>query len=136
MNSKHLSLQSYPAGTIISTHRGLYKHVGLLAESQLGLERRVISLNPGPVGQQVKEESLASFTQGKDWVVEPTEAALPASVILGRARSGQHPPYSWIGFNCEHFVRFAHGQATKSPQIRAWAGVVLAGLVVYRLSRS
>jgi hypothetical protein len=38
-------------------------------------------------------------------------------------------PYSWITFNCEHFVRHAHDVAVESPQLKRWA--TLAGVFAF-----
>jgi hypothetical protein len=42
---------------------------------------------------------------------------LPPEVVLHRARSIQGRACSLTDFNCEHFVRHAHGVEIKSPQL-------------------
>lgn len=116
---------SLPAGTLVSVSRGLYRHVGLLTEPTGGWERQVISLNPGQFGYQVVEEPLSTFARGKPVRAEPTRTALPDWAVLARARSGQHPAYDWLGFNCEHFARFALGQPIESPQLKFWTVATL-----------
>ncbi len=121
-----------PAGTVVTTSRGLYGHVGILTEPTYGTERRVISLNPGPLGNQVLEESLSTFSRGKPIKALPTKTAAPSWVVLSRARSGQHPPYAWMTFNCEHYVNFALGTPIRSPQIAFWSLAAMALLVLNR----
>jgi len=125
-------LQHLPAGTVVTTSRGLYSHVGLLTEETFGVERWVISLNPGPLGSQVREEPLSTFSQGKRVVALPSNFKPAPWAVLARARSGQHPPYSWVNFNCEHFASFARGVPIKSPQIAFWG---LAAAALFVLSR-
>ncbi len=127
---KHISPLA-PPGTIVSAGRGLYRHVGLLTEVVHGHPRRVISLNPGPLGYQVVEEDLAQFARGQDVTVMSLWGGLPGEEVLRRARSGQHQPYAWTLFNCEHFVRFAHALPLESPQLKAWA--LLGGLAAIML---
>jgi hypothetical protein len=126
-------LQPYPPGAVVSVWRGFYHHVALLAEAPPGFERRVISLNPGPPGTQLREETVSEFARGKEVVVRSTPRVLHPHWVLARARSGQHPPYSWLEFNCDHFVRFAHGVPVESPQLQAWVAVGLLGAVLLAL---
>lgn len=121
------SLTTLPAGTVVAVSRGLYRHVGLLAEATENQERNVISLNPGSPCRQLIEEPISMFARGKSVQVVPIAPALPSWSILARARSGKHPQYSWAAFNCEHFVRFALGHKLESPQLAMWA---IIGLVV------
>lgn len=126
------NLHLLPAGTVVTTSRGLYSHVGILTEPTFGAERRVISLNPGPLGSQVLEEPLSAFARGKPVKALPSKTALQPRAILARARSGQHPTYSWVTFNCEHFVNFALGVPVRSPQIAFWG---LAAMALVALNR-
>ncbi|HEX6706061.1 MAG TPA: lecithin retinol acyltransferase family protein [Albitalea sp.] len=125
-----LHYQLLPAGTVVSVQRPGYRHFGLLAEASPWGPRRIISLNPGPLDQQVSEESMEVFAQGEPLRVEPMTGRFEAAVVLARARSGRHQPYSTLAFNCEHFVRFAHGLPLESPQIRA-AVALVAGAVLF-----
>jgi len=120
------SLSTLPAGTVVAVSRGLYKHVGLLTEPVVNQERHVISLNPGGPRRQVIEEPISVFARGQSVQVVPMDSALPNWSVLARARSRQHPHYSWVTFNCEHFVRFALGHKLESPQLAIWA---IIGLV-------
>ena len=52
--------------------------------------------------------------------------------VIRRARLLTGHPYSLLGFNCEHFVRIAHGLRPESPQVRGWAllALITAGLAL------
>jgi hypothetical protein len=123
------AIHHLPPGTVVSVFRGLYSHIGILTESVYGQERHVISLNPGWPGAQVIEEPLSQFSRGKPVSALPSRTSSPAWVTLSRARSGQHPPYSWVNFNCEHFVNFALGTPIRSPQLVLW-GIATAALLM------
>lgn len=130
-NAMSIILANMPPGTIISVERGLYRHFGVLAELVAGRERQVLSFNPGPVGRQVVEESLSAFCRAEVPRIEPPFSQVAPSVVLARARSGQHPDYSWMFFNCEHFVRFAHGLRPESPQAATWGMLLGMAAIVY-----
>jgi hypothetical protein len=114
------ALATLPAGIVVSTHRGLYRHVAILTEPRPGQERRVLSLNPE--AQRV-EEPLSVFGGGQPVMFHAPPADTPAWIVLARARSGLHPRYSWTEFNCEHFVCFAFGVPLKSPQLQRIAAI-------------
>lgn len=48
---------------------------------------------------------------------------LSQETVMQRARLKQGQAYSWTNFNCEHFVRYAHGLPIESPQLRQWSFV-------------
>jgi hypothetical protein len=122
-----------PAGTVVSVDRGLYRHFGILAERLPGLERRVISLNPEA---QLAEEPLSLFCRGQQPTWHQPLSAAYAPEVLTRARSGNHPGYSWTNFNCEHFVCFAFGVPLDSPQVRRFATLAAFAALSYVLTRT
>jgi hypothetical protein len=131
----HCQLLAIPSGTVVSADRGLYRHVGILTEPMLGLERHVISLDPE---MQLLEEPLSVFGRGQPVLLHPPLSTLQPSVVLARARSGDHPLYAWTEFNCEHFVCFAFGVPLSSPQLQrlaAFAALTAASLLVLRARR-
>lgn len=115
------------AGAVVAADRGLYTHVGILTEPLPGMERRVISLNPA---KQVVEEPLTVFARGQPLRIQGALSSMHPSVVLARARSGQHPRYSWTEFNCEHFLCFAFGVPLQSPQLQKWVALVGLAAVV------
>jgi hypothetical protein len=120
MTNQNQLLAISPA-TVVSADRGLYRHVGLLAEPVPGRERHVVSLNPGT---GLLEEPLSVFGRGQPLVLQLALSSLHPSIVLARARSGQHRSYSWTEFNCEHFLCFAFGTPLHSPQLQRFVGVV------------
>ena len=126
-------LPAAPAGTVVSVDRGLYRHFGILTEPQLGRERHVISLNPEA---QLAEEPLSLFCRGQQPGWHPPLSAISSQEVLSRARSRNHPAYSWTNFNCEHFVCFAFGVPLDSPQVRRFAALAAFAALSYMLSRT
>ncbi len=126
-------LPAAPAGTVVSVDRGLYRHVGILAEPHPGRERRVISLNPEA---QLAEEPLSLFCRRQQPAWHPPLSAASAREVLSQARSGNHPAYSWTNFNCEHFVCFAFGVPLDSPQVRRFAALAAFAALSYVLTRT
>ena len=113
--------------------RGLYRHFGILTESQLGRERHVISLNPEA---QLAEELLSLFCRGQQPEWHPPLSAVSAREVLSRARSGNHPAYAWTNFNCEHFLCFAFDVPLDSPQVRRFAALAAFAALSYALTRA
>ncbi len=113
-------------GTVLRIDRGLYSHVALLGQWRDSSSRAVLTLGPGPL----EEVAFEDFAAGKPVVVEGYLGSLHPSEVLDRARKLGARTYSWLGFNCEHFVRAAHGLNPISPQLqRAVAFVGLALLL-------
>lgn len=113
---------SLPPGTIVRVRLPLYEHVGLLGDSVLDGERTVVAFSARAGG--FDELPLSQFAGGHDVVLGGYLGGLPPDVVMERARSKKGQPYSWFAFNCEHFVRFAHGVAIESPQLQQWAWAV------------
>ncbi len=128
-------LPNIPAATVVSVNRGLYEHRGLLTEAVPGQERRVISLNPGAPGEQLREQPISAFAMGQPVKFHPPWSALPAPIVLARARSSARPLYSWTDFNCEHFLCHAFGITPQSPQLRQITTLVAAAATVVLVAR-
>lgn len=112
-------------GTVLRIDRGLYSHVAILGQWRDSRKRSVLTFGPGPL----EEVAFEDFAAGKPVVVEGYLGSLHPSEVLDRARRLGARTYSWISFNCEHFVRAAHGLNPKSPQLqRAFA---IAGLALW-----
>ena len=118
-------VRAYPAGTVIRVSRGLYDHVALLGEQQMARERSVLAFSAE--GDGFVEQPFGAFADGRKVTVDGYPGDLPSTVVLTRARAMQGVKYSWANFNCEHFVRQAHGVPVKSPQLHQWA--FLGGLI-------
>lgn len=115
-----------PAGTVVGVRCGFYSHVGLLGEVNPFQERRVISLS----SSGYREEALSSFVGQREFFVEGYFGNLPAWLVLQRARQLRGKKYSWLGYNCDHFVRDAHAVTVESPQLQRWGLAAFAALAV------
>jgi len=117
-----------PPGTILRVSNILYDHVGMLGDRLINGERTVIAFSARAGG--FEELPLSQFGDGRPVTLGDYPGSLPPAVVVQRARSRRGQAYSWITFNCEHFVRYAHGVAIESPQLHQWAFVIsLLGLL-------
>ncbi len=57
------------------------------------------------------------FAQGEVVTVDGYPGGLPSYEVLNRARSFIGTRYDLFGWNCEHFVAYAHGLQKQSPQV-------------------
>lgn len=120
-------------GSIVSTDRTFYPHVGIIASKDRDGRITVIS-NSNSRGCVV-EETLAEFLGGGDLRIDGYPSSLPPHAVLARARAKIGSPYSLINFNCEHFVRYVHGLEIKSPQLTTGIMTVSLLFLLWRLSR-
>jgi hypothetical protein len=103
-------------GTVLRLNRGLYDHVAILGEYVWHGQRQVLSFAPGPVS--LLAMPFSQFASGNTVKVDGYLGQLsPDTVLVQARRIGAERRYSWLGFNCEHFVRAAHGVALESPQL-------------------
>ncbi|WP_395055601.1 lecithin retinol acyltransferase family protein [Polaromonas sp.] len=132
VNQQHI--WAPPAGTVIRVSRGFYDHVALLSDRQIHGERGVLSFSSKSGG--LVEESFSAFSAGRRVSVDGYLGSTPPARVMQRARLKHDQAYSWTEFNCEHFVRYAHGVLIESPQLQKWAalGGILSvfGLVAMR----
>lgn len=115
-NATPSNLHQLLPGTVLRLDRGLYDHVAILGEYVWTGERQVLSFGPGPVG--LVEMPFSQFAGGSVVKVDGYLGQLTPEAVLAQARriAGERR-YSWLGFNCEHFVRAAHGTPVESPQL-------------------
>lgn len=124
----HQDIWRYPAGLVIRVRHGWYDHVAMLGDVAIAGERSVVAFSAQAGG--FNEQSLANFARGQEVIVEGYLGALPPEAVMRRARMKRGQPYAWASFNCEHFVRYAHGVEVESPQLHQWAFLGgLAGLL-------
>lgn len=100
----------------------------MLSEHAIGGERAVVSFSAQASG--FVEEPISIFARGQTVVIEGYLGVLPPEAVMRRARMKRGQAYSLSDFNCEHFVRYAHGVPVESPQLRQWAFLgVFAGIL-------
>ncbi|WP_439890915.1 lecithin retinol acyltransferase family protein [Ralstonia sp. 25C] len=128
-SSNQQCIWNYPAGTVVRVSHGPYDHLGLLGEGTIGADRTVLAFSAQAQG--FIEQSLSQFAGGRTISVDGYLGNLHPAVVLQRARSLQGRTYSWLTFNCEHFVRHAHGVEVHSPQLSQWTLLGLAGLFAF-----
>jgi hypothetical protein len=109
----------------------LYFHVALIGDRIIGSERSVLAFTPGAGAGGLIEQRFSEFARGRPVTRVGYLGTLPPEIVLQRARTMSEAPYSWTEFNCEHFVRYAHGVPVESPQLRFWAAVGLFGLISF-----
>jgi len=119
-----------PAGTVIRVRHDWYDHVGLLGDHPIVGERSVLAFSAKEQG--FVEQAFHAFAQGRQVRVEGYPGLLPPAIVMHRARLKRGQAYSWVDFNCEHFVHYAHGLPMESPQLRQWAFLgSVVGLLVF-----
>lgn len=127
------SEQQHPPGTVVCASHGFYDHVGILGGVNARGERTVLSFSAQAGG--FLEQPLREFSQGGTVRVDGYPGSLAPREVLRRAHGQRGRAYSWATFNCEHFVRWAHGVAIESPQLRQWAFLAAAIGVLSLASR-
>ena len=121
-------------GTILSTGRPGFRHYGISTDQYIDGLPTVIS-NTGKY-VRVVEESLAQFQEQGDLKIEGYWGSLPPQEVLRRAREKLGTRYLLLNWNCEHFVRFAHGLKPESPQVVFVAVMVIGAILLSGLSRA
>jgi hypothetical protein len=106
-------------GTVIRVNCGFYDHVALLGDRSIDGERGVLSFSAKSCG--LVEQRMSTFSADRFVAADGYLGGLPPEIVMQRARLKQGQGYSWTEFNCEHFVRYAHGVLIESPQLQQWA---------------
>jgi hypothetical protein len=107
---------------------GPFRHVGLLGDRWIGGNLTVISCSRRR--GEVVEESWDEFRQGQLVTLENYLGSRSPEVVLARAREAIGTRWNLVTFNCEHFVRRAHGVREQSPQLQAAMLFVCGALVM------
>ena len=124
---------SLPPGTVLGVRFGLIEHVGIVTDRTIDGMPAVISNSRAHGG--VREEALSSFAEGRPFRVYKTMGKLPKREISRRARRMIGRRYDVLRFNCEHFVRIAHGRKPRSPQLHTALAVAAGAFAIWRLAR-
>lgn len=112
-------------GEAVYVKVGLIKHYGIVTE--LGT-----IINSSKRRGAVMEETIESFSEGRQILRASFQAALAPHEVINRARSKLGERWRLLDENCEHFVRWALGLKKTSEQVVGW---MLAGLLTYLLTR-
>lgn len=108
-------LESLVPGTVVKRDYGFFHHFGVTSGVNL-LGRCSIIANSWKTG--VAEQSIEEFADGGQIEVVGYYGVLPPLVVVERARSRIGERYVPGFFDCDHFVRWAHGVKVESPQVR------------------
>jgi hypothetical protein len=127
-------LRLLPLGTVVRVSHGLYDHVGLLSDRVIEGERSVVSFCAAVGG--FLEEPFSAFAAGRQVFSDGYFGQLPPDVVMKRARSVRAQVYAWTQFNCEHFVRYAHGVRVESPQLQRCMALVAGCAGLFALARA
>lgn len=120
-------------GDIISSGRGLYRHVGMVQGWNAWGEVMVIDNSPETGG--VATRTLRAFMAGSDLRVERRAHPHHAPAWLARARACLGRGYHLMLYNCEHFIHEVTEGTAASPQLRravgAGAAISVAALAFF-----
>lgn len=129
------NIWALPTGTVIRVSHGWYDHVGLIGERPIMGERSVMAFSAQFGG--LVEQPYSAFANGHVVTIDGYLGVLPQETVMQRARLKQRQAYSWTNFNCEHFVRYAHGVPIESPQLRQWTFVAgILGFLTFTAARN
>jgi len=121
-------------GTVLSTGRPFYRHVGMVTDRFVNGVPTVISSSGGR--GMVVEESLDAFRGQGDIRADGYLGSLSPEMVLVRARAKLGTRYSLFNWNCEQFVRYAHGLNQESPQLATVTSLLILALVIRGLARA
>ena len=121
-----INLNQLVPGTVIAIRYPLYKHFAIISDRIYDDLPMLISLSYRT--NSVEEEPWPIVTGGR--TVEPSniKGAYSKEIVLSRARNciDKDIKYELFSFNCEHFVRYAHGLPMESIQVKqALSGAVI-----------
>lgn len=105
-------------GSVIRVGCALHDHVAFLGDGVVDGERSVLSFSAQTAGPA--ELSMSAFAASRTVTVDGYLGGSTPEAVMPRARAKREQSYSWTEFNCEHFVRYAHGVPLESPQLQQW----------------
>ena len=110
-------------GSVIAVRYPMYKHFAIVSDNHIGTNGNkdmpnLISLSYRTQG--VQEESWDTVVGNRSIEKSLIQGNDSTNIILSRARSciGKSIKYQLFTFNCEHFVRYAHGLPIESIQVK------------------
>jgi len=121
-------MNNFIPGTVVSVMAGPIEHFGIVSDLEIGGMPCIIS-NSRRSGQ-VAEEPVNVFADGKTMKIHGYPSRRTPAAVIACARSQLGKAYNLVSWNCEHFIRWAHGLKVESPQLRI---AVVTGLVIFAL---
>lgn len=121
------NIWALPTGTVVRADHGFFSHVALLGDGTLFGERVVVEFSAAAGG--FAELPFSEFSKGRLVTIDGYLGTLSPAEVMQRASLKRGQAYLLFDFNCEHFVRYAHGLLIESPQIRQWT--VLGSIIAF-----
>lgn len=128
--STDISLNQLTPGTVIAVRYSMYKHFAIVSDNRednkIDGMPNLISLSYRTHG--VQEEPWHTVVGNRNIEKSNIQGSCPTELVLSRAREfiDRKVKYQLFTFNCEHFVRYAHGLPMESIQVkRALHGAVI-----------
>ncbi|PUB88045.1 MAG: hypothetical protein DBP00_07390 [gamma proteobacterium symbiont of Ctena orbiculata] len=121
-------------GTIVSVAVGPIRHFGIVSD-RVDFGSPYIISSSNRTGQ-VAEEKSEIFANGGKIKVHGYPSRLNPFEVLKRARNMLGTKYDIFKWNCEHFVRWAHGLKPESPQMQVAVFGALSLLVLGIMRKS
>lgn len=100
--------------SIVSVRRPGFLHEALVSGFTYYGEAIVSSISSS---EGSYEELLADMLAGQPLEDIRNPDVLPDWLVLQRAAEVACRPYNWVSWNCQHFVRYAHGLKVRSPGV-------------------
>ena len=122
MQNNTTMTESLRPGDVIAVHHHLYKHFAIVSDQNSAFQGismpNLISLSSRT--GTVREEPWHVVVENKVVTKSSISSRKPRNSVLSRARSCilLDIQYDLLSFNCEHFVRFAHGLPIESIQVK------------------
>ena len=117
-----LNLTTLAPGTIIAVRYSMYKHFAIVSDR---LDVKNTKLLPMLISLShrtgiIKEEPWNTVVGDKCIELSSISGQYSSSQVLSRARKcmNHNLRYNLLYFNCEHFVRYAHGLPMESTQVK------------------
>jgi hypothetical protein len=129
LNDTAIPAQRLIPGTVVTVQmKGLFKlaHHFALVTDKLGPDGMPIVVSNSGDTQGPAEFSWSDFVQGRQYrSFYPSD--LPPKTVLYNAYSMFETRYSFLHWNCEHFVNACHGKPAQSHQLRS--GIAFLAIV-------
>lgn len=120
-------LPNFSPGTVVARNYTFFNHIGIVSDRWFNGYPMIFT---STWSRGVIEIPWLEFADGGHVESLGFWGKLPALQVLARARALLGRSYHFFNFNCDHFVRYAHGLKVESPQLQGTAAVLTAVAVV------